>query len=76
MHHILITPYYEDDDIWYMKSQRLVDDLPSCIRSLTVRYCPEDFIAHIHGFLDKVERFPRLREFTAVFDRSGPEVTI
>ena len=77
MYHILITPYYEeDDDIQYMKSQSLVDALPSSIRHLTVRYCPEDFIPHIHEFFGQVERFPRLTKLTVIFDRSGPEVKI
>ena len=77
MYHILITPYYEeDDDIRYMKSQSLASALPSNIRSLTVRYCPEDFIAHIHELFDQIERFPRLANFTVAFDRSGPEVII
>jgi len=77
MYHILITPYYEeDDDIRYMKRQSLASALPPSIRSLTVRYCPEDFIAHIHELFDQIERFPRLSNFTVIFDRSGPEVTV
>jgi hypothetical protein len=77
MHHILITPYYEEhDDIRYMKRQSLVSALPSSIRSLTVRYCPEDFITHIRELFDQIERCPRLASLTVVFDRSGPGVTI
>lgn len=77
MYHILIAPCYDEgDDIQYMKNQSLVSALPPSIKSLTVRYCPEEFIPHIHELFDHIERFPQLASFRVFFDRSGPQVTI